>query len=68
MSEFIHNLPAWVVLLVVVWEAAWKLPALWKAARHSQLGWFIFIAIVNSLGILSIVYLLLERRQRQSVK
>lgn len=68
MSEFIHNLPAWVVLLVVVWEAAWKLPALWKAARNGQLVWFIFIAIINSLGILSILYLLLERKQRHSAK
>jgi|TARA_Y100000310_G_C20206612_1_gene589367 hypothetical protein len=42
---------------ILIWEAVWKGIGMWKAARNSQLGWFIAILIVNSAGILPIVYI-----------
>jgi hypothetical protein len=48
----------WIVLAIAaVWELIWKGIALWKAGRQNQLVWFIFILIVNSAGILPIIYL-----------
>lgn len=44
--------------LIVVWEIAWKGIALWKAGRNKQLGWFVVMLILNTLGILEIVYLI----------
>ena len=35
--------------------------ALWKSARNSQNVWFIFLLIVNSMGILPCIYLILNR-------
>ncbi len=32
--------------------------ALWKAAKHTQSYWFIALLLVNSLGILPVVYML----------
>ena len=45
------------IALLVVWEIAWKLAALWRAARNKQLGWFIAMTIINSFGILEIAYI-----------
>lgn len=42
---------------LIIWEAVWKFIALWKAARNNHKTWFIAIGIVNSVGILPIIYL-----------
>lgn len=60
-----HQLtPAWAVLLIVLvaWELVWKGLALWRSARNDQPAWFIVLLIVNSVGILPIIYLLTHRR------
>jgi hypothetical protein len=61
----------WTVILaiLVLWELFWKGVALWKAARRNQLGWFVAILLVNSAGILSIIYLLIhmENPERKEV-
>lgn len=43
----------------VVWSLIWKGIALYRAARNEQKGWFVALLIINTLGILEIVYLLL---------
>ena len=43
--------------IVIVWSFYWKGRALWTAARHGQLGWFVVLLIVNTLGILEIIYI-----------
>ena len=45
------------MLILVVWEFIWKGIALWKAARNNQKNWFIAVLILNTVGILPIVYL-----------
>ncbi len=53
----------WTIVLIslAVWELVWKGIALWKSGRNNQLGWFISLLIINSAGILPIIYLLLNR-------
>jgi len=43
--------------LLIVWAGVWKAIALWKAARNNHLGWFIALCVVNTLGILEILYI-----------
>lgn len=43
--------------IIVIWSAVWKMLALWKAARKGSVPWFIVLAIVNTMGILEILYL-----------
>jgi hypothetical protein len=50
-----------VLLIAAVWELVWKGFALWKAARRNQSGWFATLLIINSLGILPIIYLLTQK-------
>jgi hypothetical protein len=48
----------WLIIpLAVVWEAAWKGVALWRAGRSANLVWFICLFIFNTLGILPIIYI-----------
>jgi hypothetical protein len=43
--------------IFAVWSLFWKGLALWHAARREQGWWFIVLLLVNTLGILEIVYL-----------
>ncbi len=52
-----------VIIIVSIWEAIWKLIALWKAGRNNHLAWFICIGLINSIGILPIVYILMYRKK-----
>ena len=45
------------ISLAVVWSLVWKGVALWRAGRSDHLGWFITLFIVNTLGILEIIYI-----------
>ena len=55
-----------VLLLLVLWELVWKGFALWKSARKGQSVWYVAILIINSLGILPIIYLSLDYIDRKS--
>ena len=52
-----------VILLVTIWETIWKMVAMWKAARNNHLAWFICIAVINTIGILPIVYILIYKEE-----
>ena len=53
------GLPLWVIILALTWSLFWKALAMWKSARLNQPIWFIIILIVNTLGILEILYIFL---------
>jgi len=63
---FFPNVAAmWLVIsLAVVWSMAWKGVALWRAGRNSHLVWFIVLFIVNTLGILPIIYIFAFSRKK----
>ncbi len=44
--------------LLLVWELVIKGFALWSAARNSHRWWFVAILILNTVGILPLVYLI----------
>lgn len=46
----------WVLVVIVIWSVVWKLLALWKSARKGDIVWFILLAVVNTIGILEILY------------
>lgn len=45
------------MILLLAWTLYWKGQALWKAARSNQLNWFIALLIINTAGILEIIYI-----------
>lgn len=46
-------------LLLILWTFFWKGLALWHSARRGQPWWFVILMIVNTVGILEIIYLFL---------
>lgn len=44
-------------LLAALWSLPWKGWALWRAARRDDLLWFVALLVVNTLGILDILYI-----------
>ena len=60
----LYQRPALMIGLIVVlgiWSLIWQGIALWYAARHKQQAWFVVLLIVNTVGILPIIYLLVAR-------
>ena len=58
-------IPQWLIILVVAWTIPWKGIALWKSARNNQKIWFIAFLIVNTVGILEILYILFWQKKRR---
>jgi len=42
---------------LILWEGFWKGLALWHSGRRGQSLWFVIMIVVNSIGILPIIYL-----------
>ena len=67
LPELIYQQPVLVFLsltILAVWDLIWKSLALWSSARNGQKSWFIAILIINSLGILPIIYLIWFKPKR----
>lgn len=64
LSEFAQQqgIPLWLLVFVVLWSLVWKGIAWWKSARRNQPVWFVAFFIVNTLGILEILYVFLFSR------
>ncbi len=43
---------------LLIWSLFWKGLALWRSARSGQKYWFIALLVVNTVGVLEIIYLL----------
>lgn len=46
-----------VIAVLAIWSLVWKGWALWKAARSGAKIWFVILLLVNTLGILEILYI-----------
>ena len=66
MEFFDFSKPASIALVCILlaWDIVWKGVALWKAARNNHVVWFVCIVILNTVGILPIVYILLNRNKQ----
>lgn len=50
-------------IVAILWSIAWKAIGLWYAARDGKKGWFIAIFLLNTLGILEILYIYVFRKK-----
>jgi hypothetical protein len=51
------------IVLAVLWTLVWKGLALWRAAELRQKYWFIAMLVINTLGILEIIYIFLVAKK-----
>ncbi len=61
---FLQN-NSWIALVAILWTLPWKGFALWKAAKSSQKLWFLVLFLVNTLGILEIIYIFVISRKKE---
>jgi hypothetical protein len=45
------------MIVLMTWSMIWKGIALWKSAKKNDLVWFIVLFLINTLGILEILYI-----------
>jgi len=52
---------------VIIWSLIWKGLALWKAAGLKSKIWFVVLLVVNTAGILEILYLYVFSKKSESM-
>ena len=45
------------ILALLAWTLYWKGRALWLAAKRGEMWWFIALLLINTAGILEILYI-----------
>ncbi len=56
------------IVICVLWDSVWKLIAMWKAGRNNEPVWFVCLAIFNTMGILPIIYILLNKSKTEETQ
>ena len=56
------------LIVVLIWSLCWKGWALWISARGEQKWWFIVLLILNTLGILEIIYIFIISKRIKKVE
>lgn len=52
-----------VILVITIWDSVWKLTAAYRAANNQHKYWFVFLLMINSIGILPIIYFIKHKRR-----
>ncbi|EKD86931.1 MAG: hypothetical protein ACD_37C00097G0002 [uncultured bacterium] len=58
--NFLNPLPGLnpiVIMLILLWSMLWKTLALWRASKGDQRYWFIALLLLNTFGLLELIYL-----------
>jgi len=53
------------IIALTIWSMIWKGIGLWKSGRNNQLVWFVVMFIINTAGILPIIYLLFFQKKKR---
>ena len=56
-SPFTLAVPVGLALVAALWSLFWKGLALWHSAQRGEYWWFLALLLINTLGILEIIYL-----------
>jgi len=52
------------LIIILIWSAIWKAIGLWKSARLKEPIWFVLIFIINTMGLLEILYIFIFSKIR----
>lgn len=58
----------WWSFLLFAWIFVWKGLALWKASRRGAKWWFIALLVINTVGILEILYIYVFSQKKLTLK
>ena len=58
MNQYLgYRIPLPILTLIIIWILFWKGYAIWTAVKNNHKGWFVAVLILNTFGILEIIYL-----------
>jgi len=58
----------WIIWLLLLWILPWKGVALWKAVKNNHRWWFIAFLVINTLGILEILYIFVFSQHKKKTR
>lgn len=56
------------ILLIMAWSMVWKGIAMWIAARNNSKPWFIALLVINTVGILEILYIFVFSKKNKKAE
>lgn len=65
--------PSWMAalsplfVLLALWAIPWKAWALWRAVQRCQKWWFIALLVINTAGILEMLYIFIFSKKTKPV-
>jgi hypothetical protein len=59
---------SFLLIPLLIWGIFWKGWALWRAAKNDSKVWFVVFMILNTMGILDILYIFVFSRQKETPK
>lgn len=62
LESFAFLFQPYVLFPLIIWSLFWKGLALWRAGARKEKTWFIVLFLVNTAGILEIIYLLTRKK------
>lgn len=65
---FNHPSFGFFLIPLMAWSLVWKGWALWKASKNDSLPWFIALLVINTMGILEILYIFVFSKQKVTSK
>ena len=74
LSQYVSSNPQlvpWMSFLfavLLVWSLVWKGLALWKSSQRGEKWWFIALLLINTLGVLEILYIYVFSKMKSKTK
>jgi hypothetical protein len=62
------NISPILLYTLFVWSIIWKGLALWHAAKLNQKNWFVVMLVLNTVGIVEIVYLFFFAKKKFKIQ
>ncbi|MEK7608907.1 MAG: DUF5652 family protein [Patescibacteria group bacterium] len=53
------------LIVFIIWSVYWKGRALWRAAHLNSKPWFVALLVINTLGILEILYIYVFSKKKK---
>ncbi|MFH1162207.1 MAG: DUF5652 family protein [Candidatus Jorgensenbacteria bacterium] len=53
----------WLIWIAILWSLPWKGWALWRAAQRRETWWFVVLFLVNTVGLLDLIYLFIVTKR-----
>lgn len=64
MEQYLNE-NTWLIIVAGLWTLPWTGIALWTAARRREKWWFIALLLIQTVGILEILYIFVFSKKKK---